>query len=294
VTVDGTAEVGRRDHPERDDRWYLADEREFLQRSLDDAEREHGAGDLSDEDHAVLVARDSARLAEVEAELAALPEPTVAAAAQPAVPTAPQTAPQTERRPLPLWRRIGIAAACLLIATGLGILVVHFVQARQPGQAASGSVTLSQAQQIEQQLAQALVLNNDGNTKAALELYDKVLSEDPSNPAALAYAGYLQWNVGSSAHVAALVKIGRAEIETSVRDSPSYYQGHLFYGLVLENQDHDDAAAVTQFGDFLADDPPAAEPAQVAALVAGAYQGAGVPVPSAFSGGTKTGTTSAP
>jgi Tfp pilus assembly protein PilF len=210
------------------------------------------------------------------------PEPT---AAEP-----PQPAGVPERRPLPLWRRMGIAAACLLIAAGAVILVVHFVQARQPGQASSGSVSLSQAQLIEQQLQQALALNNDGNTKEALELYDKVLSEDPSNPAALAYAGYLQWNVGSSAHVATLVKIGRAEIETSVKDSPSYYQGHLFYGLVLENQDHNDAAAVTQFNDFLADDPPSAEPSQVAALVAGAYQGAGVPVPSAFSGGTATGT----
>jgi tetratricopeptide (TPR) repeat protein len=283
VTVDGLPDVERRDHPERDDRWYLTDEHEFLRRSLDDADREHDAGDLSDEDHAVLVARDSTRLAEVEAELAALdPEPT---AAEP-----PQPAGVPERRPLPLWRRMGIAAACLLIAAGAVILVVHFVQARQPGQASSGSVSLSQAQLIEQQLQQALALNNDGNTKEALELYDKVLSEDPSNPAALAYAGYLQWNVGSSAHVATLVKIGRAEIETSVKDSPSYYQGHLFYGLVLENQDHNDAAAVTQFNDFLADDPPSAEPSQVAALVAGAYQGAGVPVPSAFSGGTATGT----
>ena len=282
MTVDGSPDVERRDHPQRDDRWYLTDEREFLRRSLDDADREHDAGDLSDEDHAVLVARDSTRLAEVEAELAALdPEPT---AAEP-----PQPAGVPERRPLPLWRRIGIVAACLLIAAGAVILVVHFVQARQPGQASSGSVSLSQAQLIEQQLQQALALNNDGNTKEALELYDRVLSEDPSNPAALAYAGYLQWNVGSSAHVAALVKIGRAEIETSVRDSPSYYQGHLFYGLVLENQDHNDAAAVTQFNDFLADDPPTAEPSQVTALVAPAYQGAGVPVPSPFSGGTATG-----
>ena len=58
--------------PAADERWYLTDEREFLRRSLEDADREHEAGDLSDEDHAVLVARDTARLAEVEAELAAL------------------------------------------------------------------------------------------------------------------------------------------------------------------------------------------------------------------------------
>ena len=275
MTVDGSHKVTGPEST-RDDRWYLTDEREFLQRSLDDAEREHDAGDLSDEDHAVLVARDAARLAEVEAELAVLgPEPTAPAPAV-AEPLPP------ERPPLPLWRRIGIVLACLLIATGAILLVVHFVQSRQPGQSSSGSVSLSQAQLIEQQLRQALAQNNEGNTKAALELYDKVLSEDPSNPLALAYAGYLQWNVGSAAHVASLVKIGRAEIETSVRDSPSYYQGHLFYGLVLENEDHNHAAAVAQFNDFLADGPPAAELPQVAPLVAGAYKSAGVPLPPAF------------
>ena len=173
----------------------------------------------------------------MEAELAALkPVPAVAAAPVPVI--------GTKRPPLPLWRRIGIVAACLLIATGAVILVVHFVQARQPGQSSSGGVTLSQAQTIAQQLHQALTLNNQGQTKAALELYNKVLTEDPSNPAALAYAGYLQWDIGAAAHVSALVKIGRAEIETSVRDSPTYYEGHLFYGLVLENQDHNHAAAV--------------------------------------------------
>ena len=182
----------------RDDRWYLLDEQEFLRRSLDDADREHEAGDLSDDDHVVLVSRDTTRLAEVESELAALsPEASV----EPVT-----TEPVPERPPLPLWRRIGIVAACLLIASGVVILVVHFVQPRQPGQAVSGSVSLSQAQLIEQQLLQATALNNQGQTKAALELYDKVLSEDPTNPAALAYAGYLQWNVGSAAHVARLVR----------------------------------------------------------------------------------------
>ena len=179
-----------------------------------------------------------------------------------------------------------------MIALGVGILVTHFVQSRSPGQASSGSVTLSQAQQIEQQLSQALALNNQGDTKGALELYDQVLSEDPSNPAALAYAGYIQWNVGSSAHVASLERVGRSMVETAVRNSPSYYEARLFYGLVLANEDHNDPAAVAQFDDFLADGPPVAEPAQVAALVAPAFQAAGVPLPAAFSGSTGTTTTS--
>ena len=144
-------------------------------------------------------------------------------------------------------------------------------------------MSLSQAQQIEQQLQQALARNNEGDTKGALELYDQVLAEDPSNPAALAYAGYLQWNVGTSAHVPSLARVGRSMIETAVRSSPTYYEAHLFYGLVLANEDHDNQAAVAQFGDFLADGPPAAEPVHVAALVAPAYQAAGVPLPAAFS-----------
>jgi len=279
VTVEGSPLAEARDRSPRDERWYLTDERDFLHRSLDDADREHEASDLSDDDYAVLVARDSARLAEVEAELAAL-------GPAPSAPEAPERVTGPERPPLPRWRRIGIVASCLLIAAGAVILVVHFVQARQPGQSSSGGVTLSQAQTIEQQLRQALTLNNQGQTKAALELYNEVLTEDPSNPAALAYAGYLQWNIGSAAHVAELVRIGRAEIETSVKDSPTYYEGHLFYGLVLENQDHDNRAAVIQFNDFLADGPPAAELPQVAPLVAGAYKATGQPVPAVFSTGS--------
>ena len=101
----------------------------------------------------------------------------------------------------------------------------------------------------------------------------------------MAYAGYLEWNQGSRSHVASLVRIGRAQIQTAVKDSPTYYQAHLFYGLVLANQDHNDKAAVAQFNDFLADGPPEAELAQVEPLVLGAYEAAGVPVPAGFTGG---------
>jgi tetratricopeptide (TPR) repeat protein len=299
VSIDGSPTTEQR----RDERWYLDDEREFLRRSLADADRERDAGDLSAEDHALLVGRDRARLAEVEDELAALDAAattaaaatTTAAATNAAAAKTPEgrrrdEAARAERAPMALWRRLGIVVSCLLIALGAVILVVHDVRARQPGQASSGSVTVSQAQLIEQQLAQASTLNQKGSTKAALVLYDKVLSEDPSNPIALAYAGFLQWNVGSTAQVASLVRIGRAEIETAVKDSPSYYQAHLFYGLVLENQDHDHTAAVAQFNDFLADLPAGAnaELAQAAPLVSGAYKSAGVALPAAFANATST------
>jgi tetratricopeptide (TPR) repeat protein len=285
VSVEEAPRTGRQASPSGE-RWYLTDEREFLERSLADADRERDAGDLSGDDHAVLVARDRARLAEVEDELAALD------AAAPAPAKAERNEPAAaERGPMPWWRRLGIVGACLCIAAGAAILVVHYVQARQPGQASSGSVTVSQAQLIEQQLVQADTLNQQGSTKAALVLYDKVLSEDPSNPHALASAGFLQWNVGSTASVPSLTRIGRSEIETAIRNSPSYGQAHLFYGLVLENQDHNHAAAVAQFDDFLNDAPPVSELAQAAPLVSGAYKAAGVPLPAQFSTSSTTTTT---
>ncbi len=227
------------------------------------------------------MARDSARLAEVEAELAEM-EADLAEVADPADGDRPAASLEpSSSKGWPLWRRVGVVAASLLIAVGLVVLVTHSVRSRQPGQAPSGSVTLSQAQQIEQELQQALPLNAK-NPKAALELYDKVLAQDPSDPTALAYAGFLEWNLGSTEHVAALVRIGRAEVEKAVRVSPSYFQGHLFDGLILENQDHDPTAAVAQFGEFLADKPPAAELPQAAPLVASAYREAGVALPPAF------------
>jgi tetratricopeptide (TPR) repeat protein len=290
MSVDESPRIGQPEREPRDERWYLTDEREFLQRSLSDADREREAGDLSSEDHALLVARDTARLADVEDELTALDVASVASSATERLGRAQPA--QSERAPMPLWRKLGIVGSCLLIAAGAVILVVHSVQARQPGQASSGSVTLSQAQLIEQQLNQANTLNQQGSTKAALELYDKVLTEDPSNPAALAYAGFLQWNVGTTAQVASLVRVGRAEIQTAIKDAPTYFQAHLFYGLVLANQDHNDAAAVAQFNDFLADGPPNAELAQAAPLVSGAYKAAGVALPSPFSSGSTTTTTS--
>jgi hypothetical protein len=287
VTIDESPKSDRAERAPGQERWYLIDECEFLERSLADADRERDAGDLSVEDHALLVSRDRSRLAEVKAELAALDVAAPSRAARPGR----ARGTQTERTPMSRRRRLGIVGSCLLIAVGLVILVVHFVQARQPGQASSGSVTVSQAQRIEQQLQQADTLNQQGSTKAALVLYNLVLTEDPSNPHALAYAGFLQWNVGSTASVPSLTKVGRSEVETAIQNNPTYGQAHLFDGLILENQDHNDAAAVAQFKDFLNDAPPPSELTQVAPLVAGAYKGAGLPLPAQFSSTTTTTTT---
>ena len=91
-----------------------------------------------------------------------------------------------------------------------------------------------------------------------------------------------------------MARVGRAEIVTALKHNPSYGQAHLFYGLILQNQDNNNVAAVAQFNDFLDDAPAASELVKVAPLVAGAYKSAGVALPTQFSSATTTTTTSTP
>ena len=281
------------------ERWYLDDEREFLLRSIDDAERERDAGDLSEADHDVLVARDRARLGEVEAKLAAL-GPEIQAVVEPAAPDgapaltdgAPAAPDAPPRRRYGTWSRVGIVVASLFIVAGAVILVDHAVSPAAPGQAPSGSVTVSKEQQIEDQLAAAVVLTNDGEGQQALELYNKVLTEDPDDPTALAAGGWLEWNAGVAAKSAAVERAGRQSEEKAVRVGPSFYGGHLYLGLILLDQDDNAPGAVAQFTAFLADGPSKAEIDSVASQIGPAWTQLHEPLPAALVAATTSTSTS--
>jgi len=257
------------------ERWYLDDEREFLLRSIDDAARERDAGDLSDSDFDVLVVRDRSRLAEVEAELAALgPE-----APADAVPDSPDVPP---RRRYGKWRRVGIVVACGFIVAGAVILVDHALSPALPGQAPSGTVTLSKAQQIEDQLAAAALLAQDGEAQQALVLYNKVLTEDPEDPDALAAGGWLEWNAGVTGKSATVEQAGRQSEEKAVRVAPGFYGGHLYLGLILLDQDDNASGAITQFTAFLKDGPSETEVKNFASQIAPAWTQMHEPLPAAL------------
>jgi tetratricopeptide (TPR) repeat protein len=288
MTTDATVGGGPVAHPDvEQERWYLNDQREFLLRSIDDADREHAAGDMAKADRDVLVMRDQKRLAEVEAELAALGPVTTTAPAAPAAPDArdapepvsPVVADVPARRRLGPWRRVGIVAASLLIVAGAVILVNHAVNPSLPGQAPSGSITESKARLIEQELAAAAVLNNNGEAIQALQVYNRVLAQDPEDPEALAAWGWLEWNYGNAGKSPTLLAAGRRAETKAIAVAPSYYAGHLFLGLIVLNQDHDAQGAVKEFTKFLADSPPNAELVSVASLVVTGYQQANVALP---------------
>jgi hypothetical protein len=264
-----------------EDRWYLDDEREFLVRSLEDAEREHDAGDLSDEDYRTLLRRDRGRLREVQAALDRFgpAEAAVDETRDEDVSGSVRASSAGSLAGMARWRVIGIVASCVLIVVGVVILVVHATTTRLPGEASSGSVTQSQAQLIEQQLGEAQTLRDQNESLAALVLYNTVLSEDPTDPDALANAGWLQWKSGFAAHSAKVIRTGRREVEQAVRVAPTNYEAHLYLGVILINQDDDAAGAQRQFAAFLSEDPPALIVHQEASLIAGVYQKLGLPVP---------------
>ena len=144
----------------------------------------------------------------------------------------------------------------LLIVAGAVILVDHALSPALPGQAPSGSITESKEQLIEEQLAEAVLLNNEGKAVPALQLYNKVLAEDPDDPVALAASGWLEWNYGSAGKSPAIIAAGRKAEEKAMRLAPTYWAGQLFLGLILFNQDHNATGAVGEFTNFLADSPP--------------------------------------
>jgi hypothetical protein len=289
VTTDavdrGTAGAGA-----GDERWFLNDEREFLLRSIDDAERERDAGDLSEADYAVLSRRDRTRLAEVEAELAALGP--LAPAAAPVASEGAEVAEVVPRRRYGTKSRIGIVIACLLIVAGAVILVNHAVNPAAPGQASSGSVTLSKAQKISDQLAAASILANDGDDASALQTYNEVLAEDPNDPVALAAGGWLEWSAGRAGRSATALRAGRQSEEKDIAVHPGFYGGHLYLGLILLDQDDNPKAAVTQFTAVLADGPSSSEIKDFAAEMVPAYTQANVALPAVLADATATPSTS--
>jgi lipoprotein NlpI len=122
-----------------------------------------------------------------------------------------------------------------------------------------------------------------------LVLYNTVLSEDSTDPDALANAGWLQWKSGFAAHSAKVVRTGRQEVEEAVRVAPDNYEAHLYLGVILINQDGDAAGAQKQFAAFLSEDPPTVIVHQEASLIAGVYVKLGLPVPAQLNAAT-TGT----
>jgi tetratricopeptide (TPR) repeat protein len=295
--------------------WRLHDRREFLQRSLDDARREHEAGDLTDADYEALRQRDESLLAAIEASIAEYeaeaevhgpdeegtgPAPGERAVSSEGVP-AGELAPAGEGSPgsegvpasegspeqaRPLGRRLCalrrrwwfVSAAIVFIVAGVFLLVHALTAPRLPGESATGTIDLNTAQKIQRQLVQARTLVRSGNASEALKVYGTVLSEDPRQPVALAEWGWLDWEAASKVKEPTEAAEGASALEESVRLDKRLFAAQYYLGTVLVQEGAPDKA-VTHFAQFLADKPTATWLREAAPEIRTAYAAAHRPLP---------------
>jgi hypothetical protein len=273
----------------------LEDERSFLLDSLEDLERERAAGDLSDTDYAVLRDRYTRRAAEVlhaleRTEIAGPgDDQTVARPTGPAGATASVDSSETVPsggRPASgggvgrgRRRRTVLVIGSLAIVAAVAVtIVVTQTGARLPGETATGSVSLSRGAQLQRTLAQAEALESTGNGSGALQLYLRVLTQDPKQPEALAESGWLEFEAGVSAGNAAVLSRAQAQEEAAQRADPSAYAPHLYLGSMLLAEGNA-TGSIGQYRQFLADGPPQDEVQAARTFIIEAFRKAGQPVP---------------
>jgi tetratricopeptide (TPR) repeat protein len=105
---------------------------------------------------------------------------------------------------------------------------------------------------VESKLEHARQLMNANPPKVldAIKLYEAVLKEDPNQPEALAYRGWLL-------HLAGVDQQALDSITKAVQVDPSFPDAHFFRGEVLCTFSHDQAGAVAEYQKFLASNPSA-------------------------------------
>lgn len=183
----------------------LADERDFLLKSLDDLEEEHAAGDVDEHDYTTLRDDYTARAARVIRTI--------------------ERHQAREARPEPgsaLWRRVAVAAGVVVFALGCGALVAQASGRREPGETVTGDIRESSRQRIDEALGLARTQQYD----EAIELLDEVIEDAPENAEALAFKGWYQFLSGDGLGLTTLIEAAEAD--------PEYPPTHAFMATILE------------------------------------------------------------
>lgn len=276
----------------------LAEEREFLEQSIVDLEDELASGEVDERDFALLRARYAERLAAVEAAIAGLAlegaegveAPSAAAKSSTGARAEPERESFAPRRLSSVRRRLGkkrarlamgiAAAVCFVLAATL--LAASLAGVRLPGESATGSVTLSSAQQEQETLDRAAILGSQGQAAEAVQLYDEVLRTDPDQPDALTYGGWLVRLAGLSSKNRVVVAAGDASIAKAVKVAPGYPDAHALLAVVLYEDFARPKSAVVQFRDAALRGGSANLLASVAPIAARAFKAAGEPLPASY------------
>ena len=164
-----------------------------------------------------------------------------------------------------------MVAATLLAASLAGV--------RLPGESASGSVSLSSAQQEQETLDRAAILGSQGQAAEAVQLYNQVLQADPNQPDALTYGGWLVRLAGLSSKNRLVLARGDASVARAVKVAPGYPDGHALLGVILYEDFGRPLAASVQFRDALSTGASKTLLMSVSAIAAKAFAAADKPLP---------------
>jgi tetratricopeptide (TPR) repeat protein len=188
------------------------EEVEFFRRSLVDLDAELAAGDLSPRDHARLHDEYTARLA--RALRGTAPTATLAASAA-------RGGRGVARRALAIF---GVVA----FAVGAGVLVAQASGTRTLGDEMTGAIRAGSRAELER----CLELAAAGSALEALQCYDGVLRDHPSNAEALAYRGWTLVRVGDPR----VAEQARANLDAAVAVAPDYADARVFRAVLALRQ----------------------------------------------------------
>jgi tetratricopeptide (TPR) repeat protein len=253
-------------------------ERDTLMASLEDLEREHDRGELSDEDYSSLRDRYTVRAANVLRALDAV-SPTV----PPVATDPPAVSPEAGRAPVGSRRSRGrrwlaVVGASLVSVVVLIVVVTEIYSSSPSGPTSNTTLSPGVRQFVRQTLARAETLERQGKAAGALGLYQKVLGRDPAQEEALAESGWLEYEAGVQAKNTTALSKGQTEEESAERADPSAFAPYLYLGSMLLVEG-DPTGAVAQYRSFLAHDPPTSSVRSAASFIDRAFQEAGLPPP---------------
>jgi hypothetical protein len=223
----------------------LLDEIRLREASLEDAQREHLAGELADTDFTAIVERENAALLEARTELSRLAD----------IEVTPATSSNSLRR----RKRSRLVVALVCFALAAGVLVWANLGLRQAGQSASGGLSLSQTQKVQQLVIEGEADVAAGDDVAALSAYQQILSIEPTNVAALTEAGWLDFTAGSASKNPTVVARGVSDLHEAVTLAPQSPAPRLYYAIVAASTPGNQNLAKREFTAFLALKPSKAQ-----------------------------------
>jgi hypothetical protein len=218
----------------------LRDEIRLREASLEDAQREHAAGELSDADFASITHRENAALDHARTSLEELATPLVGTAS---ITSSSNDAVRTRKR-----SRLVVAIVCFALVAA--VLVWTNLGLRQAGQSASGGLNLSHTQQVQQLSREGEADLASGDAVAALSAYQQILAIEPTNVAALTEAGWLDFTAGSARHNSTVVSRGVSDLREAVTLAPTSPAPRLYYAIVADATPGNTGLATKEFMAF--------------------------------------------